>query len=340
MHNIKKEFDSKITNIKNIVELESLRIDYIGKKGIISTELAQLGKIDPSIRKNKGKEINLIKQHVIEKINSKKQIFIQEQITQQLSEETIDISLPRRKQETGSIHPISFVIHEITTIFLNMGFSIVAGPEIENDYHNFTALNIAKDHPARQMHDTFYLNKHSKLLRTHTSSVQIHTLNKGKPPFAIIAPGKTYRCDSDTTHTPMFHQIEALYVGENINMGNLKYCIQKFINKFFGTNIKLRFRSSFFPFTEPSAEVDIGCKIENNLINLNKSGDFLEIMGCGMVHPNVLEEANIDSNKYNGFALGLGVERVAMLKYGMNDLRKFFNSDKNWLKNFNFKPYL
>ena len=340
MYNIKKEFDSKISKIKNIVELESLRVNYIGKKGIISTELAQLGKIDQSVRKDKGKEINLIKQYVIEKINSKRVLFAKEKITQQLTEETIDISLPRRQQKTGSIHPISFVIQEITTIFLNMGFITVTGPEIEDDYHNFTALNISDNHPARQMHDTFYLNQHKKLLRTHTSSVQIHTLKKGKPPFAIIAPGKTYRCDSDITHTPMFHQIEALYIAENVNMGNLKYCIQNFINKFFGQNTKLRFRSSFFPFTEPSAEVDIGCKIENNLINLNKSGDFLEIMGCGMVHPNVLEEANIDSKKYSGFALGLGVERVAMLKYGMGDLRKFFNSDQKWLNNFNFSPYL
>jgi len=337
---VKEKFDNEISNISTQDQLESLRISYIGKKGYISENLKQLSKLLPDERKTQGQEINSLKQYVIEKINQKKEIFIKEKINKQLDSETIDATLPARHQKIGSLHPISFVIEEISAIFKKMGFSAVAGPEIEDDYHNFTALNIAEDHPARQMHDTFYLNKTNKLLRTHTSSVQIRTMSEGKSPFAIIAPGKTYRSDSDTTHTPMFHQIEALYINKKVSMGHLKYCIKTFLDEFFGTNIDIRFRSSFFPFTEPSAEVDIGCKILKDTIDLKQSGDYLEIMGCGMVHPNILENLNIDTNIYNGFALGLGVERVAMLKYGMKDLRQFFNADKDWLKTFNFAPYI
>ena len=337
---MKDKFNSEISNISNIIQLEELRLKYVGKKGNISEQLKQLSNISPEERKTKGQEINLLKQYVLEKINQKKDFFIQEKISEQLKSEKIDLTLPQRHKKIGSIHPISYVIEEIVSIFSKMGFTAVKGPEIEDDYHNFTALNIDENHPARQMHDTFYLNQKDKLLRTHTSSVQIRTMNLGSPPFAIIAPGKTYRSDSDSTHTPMFHQIEALYISEKVSMGNLKYCIKTFLDKFFGTNISLRFRSSFFPFTEPSAEVDIECKILNNRIDMFGSGDFLEIMGCGMVHPKVLKEAGIDTNKYNGFALGLGVERVAMLKYGMKDLRQFFNADSNWLKTFNFAPYL
>ena len=340
MLDIREKFDNDISNIATQEQLESLRIDYIGKKGFISNHLKQLSLLPPEKRKSEGQAINLVKQYVIEKINQKKQAFITKQINDQLETEKIDVTLPARHNKIGSLHPVSFVIEEITNIFRKMGFSPVTGPEIEDDYHNFTALNIAENHPARQMHDTFYLEKNNKLLRTHTSSVQIHTMNNGSPPFAIIAPGKTYRSDSDTTHTPMFHQIEALYINKNVSMGHLKYCIKTFIDEFFGKDIKLRFRSSFFPFTEPSAEVDIGCKILTDTIDLNKAGDHLEIMGCGMVHPNILRELGIDTNIYNGFALGLGVERVAMLKYGIKDLRQFFNADKDWIKTFNFAPYV
>jgi phenylalanyl-tRNA synthetase alpha chain len=340
MLNITERFDSEIEQVNNIAALDLLRVSYLGKKGIVSVQLAQLGKIEVSLRKEQGAKINLLKKYVIEQIEKKRNYFTKKQIESQLAQEGLDVTLPRRANDFGSIHPISFATKEIVDIFANMGFSVVNGPEIEDDYHNFTALNIAKNHPARQMHDTFYLEQENKLLRTHTSSVQMRTLNKGKPPFAIIAPGKTYRCDSDNTHTPMFHQIEALYIGENVTMANLKYAIQNFIESFFGVKVKLRFRSSFFPFTEPSAEVDIAFKMTKDGVKIGDFGDFLEIMGCGMVHPNILEEANIDSKKYNGFALGLGIERVAMLKYGMSDLRKFFNADYSWSKNFNFPTYL
>ena len=340
MLNIREKFNQDISNILDENQLEALRLNYIGKKGVIINELKQLGSLSEAEKKIKGQEINSLKQYVIEQISQKKDLFIRQKIAQQLEQEKIDVTLPFRNREQGSIHPVSFVISEIIEIFAKMGFSPVTGPEMEDDYHNFTALNIAQNHPAREMHDTFYLKQKDKLLRTHTSSVQIRTMAQGKPPFAIVAAGKTYRSDSDITHTPMFHQIEALYIAEKVNMGNLKYCIKQFLDEFFGADIKLRFRNSFFPFTEPSAEVDIGCKILSDRIDVKQSGDYLEIMGCGMVHPNVLKEAGIDTDKYNGFALGLGVERVAMLKYGMKDLRQFFAMEKNWLDSFNFPAYL
>ena len=332
-------FNKEIKQISELNSLEELRLKYIGKKGIVSYELKSLGKLDPEIRKEKGQEINKIKNTILEEISKKKHTLQREVLEKQINDEKIDLSLPRRNNNIGSIHPISKTIKEITEIFNKMGFTATTGPEIEDDFHNFTALNIDKNHPARQMHDTFYLNKEDRLLRTHTSSVQIRTLKSGKPPFAIISPGKTYRSDSDSTHTPMFHQMEALFVGEKASMANLKYAIKTFLDEFFKEKIKLRFRSSFFPFTEPSAEVDIECKFTDNKIDLKGSGDFLEIMGCGLIHPNVLKSCNIDPTIYSGFALGVGVERIAMLKYGIKDLRKFFNSEQNWTKNLNLQPY-
>ncbi|MFZ8865207.1 MAG: phenylalanine--tRNA ligase subunit alpha [Rickettsiales bacterium] len=331
------------TNDLNLVtdskSLEELRLKYVGKKGLISLELAKIGKLSPTERKIKGQEINKIKSNVLSAIQQKKTELHNLEINNLMQAEHLDITLPERKIDHGSIHPISYVIAEVTEIFAKLGFTAVAGPEIEDDYHNFTALNIAEQHPARQMHDTFYFSDLETLLRTHTSSVQIRTMRNGKPPFAIIAPGKTYRSDSDATHTPMFHQIEALYIAEKASMGQLKFVIQEFLDQFFGTNLELRFRNSFFPFTEPSAEVDIGCKILSDRIDLNSQGDYLEIMGCGLVHPKVLTAANIDSSKYQGFALGMGVERIAMLKYGMRDLRHFFSAHKNWINSYNFKPW-
>ncbi|MBL6621746.1 MAG: phenylalanine--tRNA ligase subunit alpha [Rickettsiales bacterium] len=334
---LEKSFALKLDKAKNLQEIEQLRLEYLGKKGLISNELAKLGQLEASKRKEQGQKLNIIKQKVTEALNLQKTHFENLALQEKIATEAIDISLPSRQKKQGSIHPVSKVIFDIVNIFEKMGFTPVAGPEIEDEEHNFDLLNIGKDHPARQMHDSFYFKNLNYLLRTHTSSVQIRTMASGKPPFAIIAPGKTYRSDSDATHTPMFHQIEALYIAENSSISELKYVINKFSNEFFAEKLNLRFRSSFFPFTEPSYEVDIGCKIEKDHIDLKGTGDFLEIMGCGMVHPQILKNLNIDPKKYSGFALGMGVERIAMLKYGMRDLREFFNSKTNWLDTYNFK---
>jgi len=336
---LKEKFIGQFKNTDSLEKLEALRLDFLGKKGKISTELRELGKLPPEERKSRGQEINKLRDFVFAELTRKKEEFEAIAINARLETEIVDVTLPARQSNLGSIHPISYVTDEVVRIFGKMGFTAVDGPEIEDDYHNFTALNIDENHPARQMHDTFYFGDVKTLLRTHTSSVQIRAMEEGKPPFAIIAPGKTYRSDSDATHTPMFHQIEALYVAEKASMGQLKYVIKKFLDEFFGENIDLRFRSSFFPFTEPSAEVDIGCKMSPNKIDLKGSGDYLEIMGCGMVHPNVLKAAGIDPTKYKGFALGMGIERIAMLKYGMRDLRQFFGANKNWLETYNFKAW-
>jgi len=336
---LKEDFIADLKTVKDSKSLEELRLKYVGKKGLISAELAGLGKLPPEERKTKGQEINKIRDFVFTELGNKKDEFEAAEINARLEKESLDVTLPERKANLGSIHPISYVISEVTEIFSKMGFTAVEGPEIEDDHHNFTALNIDENHPARQMHDTFYFSDLKTLLRTHTSSVQIRTMEQGEPPFAIIAPGKTYRSDSDATHTPMFHQIEALYVAEHASMGQLKYVIKTFLDEFFGEDIELRFRSSFFPFTEPSAEVDIGCKMHKDKIDLKGRGDYLEIMGCGLVHPNVLKSAGIDPKKYKGFALGMGVERIAMLKYGMRDLRQFFSSNKNWIDTYNFKAW-
>ncbi len=336
---MKEKFLKKIAKVENVSELEEVRLEFLGKKGTISQEMKLLGKLAIEEKKSKGQEINQIKNFIVENIAKKQDIFAKQELDKKIEQEGMDLTLPARKNNIGSIHPITKVINDIVKIFENMGFLAVEGPEIEDDFHNFTALNIPENHPARQMHDTFYLKNMEYLLRTHTSSVQIRTMQKGKPPFAIVAPGKTYRSDSDATHTPIFHQIEVLYIAKKASMANLKFVIKNFLDSFFKEEISLRFRSSFFPFTEPSAEVDIECMMLEDKIDLQKRGDFLEIMGCGMVHPNVLKAVNIDPTEWSGFALGLGVERVAMLKYGMRDLRKFFNSSKNWINSYNFKTY-
>ena len=249
-------------------------------------------------------------------------------------------TLPIRPYQQGKIHPVSQVIDEISSIFSEIGFSVAEGPDVETEYNNFTALNTPEDHPARDMHDTFYLEKNKKLLlRTHTSPVQIRTMLNGKPPFKIIVPGRTYRCDSDQTHAPMFHQLEGLHIDKNITMGHLKGCLDYFIKEFFEVkNVKMRFRPSHFPFTEPSAEVDIGYRIENEKIVIGEGNKWLEILGCGMVHPNVLKNAKVNYKKYRGFAFGMGIDRLAMLKYGINDLRAFFETDYRWLSHFGFDP--
>jgi phenylalanyl-tRNA synthetase alpha chain len=303
--------------------------------------LKLLVELSENKRKITGKKINDIKNKINALLQQKNKNLSDNEISQKLQKEKIDITLPTRPSDEGKLNPITQTIAEVTKIFQKMGFETVLGPDIEDDYHNFTALNIPPEHPARQLHDTFYLKgKNNKLLRTHTSPVQIRTLEKRKPPLKIIAPGRTYRADSDMTHTPMFHQIEGLCLDTNIKMSHLKGCIMDFSREFFEIDdLPVRFRPSFFPFTEPSAEIDIGCFKDKKQIRIGNGGSWLEIMGCGMVHNKVLKYCKVDSNKYQGFAFGVGVERLAMLKYEIPDLRSFFDSDIKWLNNFGFSIF-
>jgi phenylalanyl-tRNA synthetase alpha chain len=341
LSNIQSNFQKELSKASNKEQLNQLHIKYLSKKGIIASQMQLLAKLPANERKDFGSKINNLKLLINTQLNNSISKLQQAAINEQLANEQIDVTLPSRKKQLGKTHPISHTIEEIITIFAKMGFSVAEGPEIEDEFHNFNALNIPENHPARQMHDTFYIanTEQKKMLRTHTSSVQIRSMLKGKAPFKIISPGKTFRKESDATHTPMFHQIEALFIDESTNMGHLKYCIQKFLNEFFGSNNKLRFRSSFFPFTEPSAEVDIAYTKTKGKISIGSGDDYMEILGCGMVHPNVLTNVNIDPKKYQGFALGMGVERLAMLKYGMADLRQFFENDPNWLNHYSFKSH-
>ena len=341
LKNLEQQIENKINIAKNLDELNSIRIEVFGKKGLITNHLRSLSDLPENERKEKGKNINNLKNKLNSLIQQKYENFNKSEISQKLQSEEIDITLPTRPLIEGKLNPITQVIAEVTSIFQKMGFETVLGPDIEDDYHNFTALNIPPEHPARQLHDTFYLkNNNNELLRTHTSPVQIRTLEKKKPPLKIIAPGRTYRADSDMTHTPMFHQIEGLCLDKNINMGHLKGCIMDFCKEFFEINdLPVRFRPSFFPFTEPSAEIDIGCFKNKQEIKIGYGGNWLEIMGCGMVHNKVLKFCKVDSNKYQGFAFGVGVERLAMLKYGISDLRSFFDSDIKWLNNFGFSIF-
>ncbi len=318
--------------------LEEQRVALLGKKGRITEALKTLGGMDVEQRKVAGAAINALKDEVSAAIETRKAELANAELTQRLQQEKVDVTLPARDIPRGRIHPVTQVIEEITAIFGSLGFAVAEGPDIEDDHHNFTALNIPESHPARQMHDTFYLAG-GQVLRTHTSPVQIRVMSGGKPPFRAIAPGSTYRCDSDLTHTPMFHQVEGFVIDKGIHMGHLKGCITEFLRAFFELDsVPVRFRPSFFPFTEPSAEVDIGCKRSREEIKIGAGEDWLEIMGCGMVHPNVLKNCNIDPNEWQGFAFGMGVERLAMLKYGIPDLRTFFESDARWLKHYGFSP--
>lgn len=335
---------SEVSSSSTLDSIEKIRVKYLGKEGLITaqTKLVTLQPVEE--RKTFGMKVNLAKEKVASAISEKKQMLEAQALQEKLAKEFIDITIPVRSENTGSIHPVSQVIEEITEIFAAMGFSVAEGPEIEDDYRNFSALNIPENHPARQMHDTFYVESEAAdkkfVLRTHTSPVQIRTMETQKPPIKIIAPGRTFRCDSDQTHSPMFHQVEGLFIDENVNMGMLKGCLQEFVDTFFGVkNLKMRFRSSFFPFTEPSAEVDIGCSRKNGVIKIGEGTDWLEVMGCGMVHPNVLKNVGIDSTKYRGFAFGMGIERLAMLKYGISDLRQFFESDLRFLKHYSFSSF-
>ena len=337
---INKNFVEKLNKIKTKEDLQNLKSEFLGKNGFVTNEFKKMSQFNLDQKKEFSIQLNEIKNSINDNLLNKLKEIEKDEINKKLSDEKIDITLPIRSQQEGKIHPVSQVIDEISSIFSEIGYSVAEGPDVETEYNNFTALNTPEDHPARDMHDTFYLEKNKRiLLRTHTSPVQIRTMQKGKPPFKIIAPGRTYRCDSDQTHAPMFHQLEGLHIDKEITMSHLKGCLNYFIQEFFEIkNIKMRFRPSHFPFTEPSAEVDIGYRIENDKIFIGDGDKWLEILGCGMVHPNVLKNSNIDANKYQGFAFGMGIDRLAMLKYGINDLRSFFETDFRWLNHFGFDP--
>jgi phenylalanyl-tRNA synthetase alpha chain len=300
-----------------------------------------LGAIAPSQRREAGQALNVVKSEISQAIDARKLDLESAALDVQLMDERIDVTLPTRPENEGCIHPISQTIDEVVAIFGEMGFTVAEGPEIEEDWYNFTALNIPPEHPARQEHDTFYLpgekDGNRMVLRTHTSPVQIRTMKDATPPIRIIVPGRTYRCDYDATHSPMFHQVEGLVIDKNVNMGHLKGCLEEFCRAYFGVDdLPVRFRPSYFPFTEPSAEVDIGCTRESGEFSIGHGDDWMEILGCGMVNPKVLENCGVDSTKYQGFAFGMGIERITMLKYGIPDLRTFFESDLRWLRHYGF----
>ncbi len=337
---IKEEYLSKLKDNSDLNTVNQLKSELFGKNGKISNEFKKMGSIPVEDRKKFASDLNSVKDELQSLIEKKIQDIEINDINLKLQNEQVDVTLPERSFNQGKIHPVSQVIDEISSIFSEIGFGVQEGPDVENEYNNFTALNTPDNHPARDMHDTFYLdNKKEFLLRTHTSPVQVRTMLSAKPPFKIIAPGRTYRSDSDQTHAPMFHQVEGLHIDKNINMGHLKGCLNYFIKEFFEVNkIKMRFRPSHFPFTEPSAEVDIGYELKDDKIIIGEGDKWLEILGCGMVHPNVLKNVKVDPSKFQGYAFGIGIDRLAMLKYGINDLRAFFETDYRWLNHFGFDP--
>jgi phenylalanyl-tRNA synthetase alpha chain len=312
-----------VANATDLATLDTVRVEYLGKKGILTEQMKTLGKLPPAEKPKAGQAINLAKQEIQKVINDKRDAFQQAVLDAKLAEEMIDVTAPGRTNLNGGLHPVTRTIERIESFFGELGFAVKSGPEVEDDYHNFDALNIPEHHPARADHDTFYFNP-KLVLRTQTSGVQIRTMEVEKPPIRIISPGRVYRNDYDQTHTPMFHQVEGLFVDEKVSFSELKGVLHDFLNNFFEEDLEIRFRPSYFPFTETSAEVDV----------MGKNGKWLEVLGCGMVHPNVLTSVGIDPEKYSGFAFGMGVERLAMLRYGVNDLRSFFENDLRFLKQF------
>ncbi|MDN3648942.1 phenylalanine--tRNA ligase subunit alpha [Reinekea marina] len=326
---------SAVTAAATAQELDDLRVKYLGKKGEITSLLKTLGKLSAEERPAAGAKINEVKEAVSAVINERKAKIEQEALAAQLASEKVDVTAPGRRQSFGGLHPVTMTLRRMESFFTNIGYDIATGPEIEDDYHNFEALNIPSHHPARAMHDTFYFDAKT-LLRTHTSPVQVRTMEAGKPPFRIVCPGRVYRCDSDLTHSPMFHQMEGLMIDEKVSFADLKGTIEEFLRVFFEKELPVRFRPSYFPFTEPSAEVDIACVMCNGEgCRVCSQTGWLEILGCGMVHPEVLKASGVDPEKYQGFAFGMGVERMAMLRYGVNDLRLFFENDLKFLGQFN-----
>jgi phenylalanyl-tRNA synthetase alpha chain len=342
---LERETLAAIAGAADDAALETVRVAALGKKGTLSALLSGLGKLPPEERKDQGAAINLVKDRVTEALANRRAALKAAALEMRLATETLDVTLPARVSplELGRVHPISQVMDELAAIFSDMGFSIAEGPDIETDDYNFTKLNFPPDHPARDMHDTFFLPPDAtgerRVLRTHTSPVQVRTMLTQKPPIRVICPGRTYRCDSDQTHTPMFHQVEGLVIDKHAHLGHLKWVLEEFCKAFFEVpQVKMRFRPSFFPFTEPSMEVDIQCSRKGGEIRFGEGEDWLEILGCGMVHPNVLRNCGIDPEIYQGFAWGIGIDRIAMLKYGMPDLRAFFEADVRWLTHYGFRP--
>ena len=331
-----EEAGKDIVAAKDLAALDQVRVNYLGKKGSITALMKTLGGLSAEERPKAGQVINDAKQQVQAAIETRKANLENEKLNAQLANETIDVTLPGRSHGIGGLHPVTRVLHRIEDLFSQLGFEIKEGPEIEDDFHNFEALNIPASHPARAMHDTFYINE-TLLLRTHTSPVQIRAMKEQPPPLKIIAPGRVYRCDSDVTHTPMFHQVEGLMVDEQVTFTDLKAILIDFLHHFFERDdLAVRFRPSYFPFTEPSAEADIQCVMcSGEGCRVCSHTGWLEVLGCGMVHPNVFKHVDIDSEKYTGFAFGMGVERLAMLRYGVNDLRLFFENDLRFLQQFN-----
>ncbi len=340
---LREELLAEVSGADSLDALEEIRVSTLGRKGRVTELMKGLGGLDPDERRAAGQALNAVKTAVAEAIEARHGGLAASALDAELAADRVDITLPVRPEPEGRLHPISQTFDEIIAIFGEMGFAVAEGPDIEDDFHNFTALNIPPEHPARQMHDTFYLPEKEDgerlLLRTHTSPVQIRTMQTTEPPLRIIVPGRTYRCDSDMTHTPMFHQVEGLIVDETTHMGHLKGCLIEFCRAYFEVDdVPVRFRPSYFPFTEPSAEVDIGCSRAGGELKIGEGDDWLEILGCGMVHPKVLAACNVDPEKYLGFAFGMGIERIAMLKYGIPDLRTFFDADLRWLRHYGFVP--
>ncbi len=340
---IRSEALAAIATASDAAALDAVRVAALGKKGSVTELMKSLGKLPVEQRKDAGAALNTLKTELSDAIDARAAALAGSALESRLATERVDVTLPARPQPDGRIHPLSQTLDEIVAIFGEMGFAVAEGPDIEDDFHNFTALNIPPEHPARQSHDTFYMHsvdgQAPKLLRTHTSPVQIRTMMSQKPPIRIIVPGRTFRVDYDATHSPNFHQVEGLVIDRKTHMGHLKGCLIEFVRAFFDVaDLPVRFRPSYFPFTEPSAEVDIGCSRAGGELKIGAGGDWLEILGCGMVHPKVLANCGIDPNEYQGFAFGMGIERVTMLKYGIPDLRTFYDADLRWLKHYGFVP--
>ena len=326
--------DKELASAEDLQKIDQIRVHYLGKKGLFTQRMKTLGTLSAEERPAAGQAINQAKRAFQAALEGRKETLQQAQLDQQLAEETIDVTLPGRGQNSAGLHPVTLTLRRINKIFGSVGFAVEEGPEIEDDYHNFEALNIPAHHPARAMHDTFYFDAHT-LLRTHTSPVQVRTMERQKPPLKVIAPGRVYRCDSDLTHTPMFHQVEGFMVDEDVSFADLKGVLYQFLSAFFEKDCAVRFRPSYFPFTEPSAEVDIECVMcDGKGCRVCSHTGWLEVLGCGMIHPELFRFVDIDRERYSGFAFGMGVERLAMLRYGINDLRLFFENDLRFLEQF------
>ena len=344
MDDLRDKYLAAIAQAGDESTLEDLRVQAVGKKGEISLKMRELGKMTPEERQVMGPRLNALKTEINSALAAKKQALSDAALDERLRAEWLDVTLPARTRRMGTIHPVSQVTEEVTAIFADMGFAVAEGPQVETDWYNFDALNIAPEHPARQEHDTFFMHRAPgddrapHVLRTHTSPVQIRAMQDQGAPIRVIAPGRVYRMDMDQTHTPMFHQIEGLAIDRDISMAQLKWVLEQFFSAYFGKPVKTRFRASHFPFTEPSAEVDIQCSWEGGTLKVGEGDGWLEVLGSGMVHPHVLRSGGIDPNEWQGFAFGMGIDRMAMLKYGIPDLRAFFESDLRWLKHFGFMP--